>query len=130
MNNTNKSNDSIVNRIEFIKFLLSKINIEPMIDFNIRENMDGYIEFLKNAPSEDYDIKDILNKKTYDMTDVINNINGSLQYDRSDISTDHDFKGEIRDSDGNVLYQYNIKMVPYVNKNHYSHMNDIRRPEN
>ena len=62
----------------------------------------------------------------HQMTKVINDMGGSLQYIKSG-STGHTFKGEYRDAVGNILYEYAVKVVAYSIKDKYGSIYDANQ---
>ncbi|VBB18072.1 serine/threonine protein kinase [Yasminevirus sp. GU-2018] len=124
-----ENKDTIPNRIQFVKTLLHNNKLKPIIDF---ENTDteSFINKAKDDDSgESYDTRATLKKEVHEITDVINNMGGTLQYKKSG-TTGHTFKGEERDKDDNILYEYAVKVVAYSIKDKYGSMHDTRRPEN
>lgn len=125
-----ENKDTIPNRIQFIKTLLNNNSLKPIIDF---DNTDTENFINKSRDDEDsgesYDTRAALKKEVHNITSVINNMGGMLQYIKSG-TTGHTFKGEEKDKDGNILYEYAVKVVAYSIKDKYGSMYDTRRPEN
>lgn len=126
----NENKDAIPNRIQFIKTLLNNNSLKPIIDF---DNTDTENFISKSRDDEDsaesYDTRATLRKEVHDITTVINNMGGTLQYIKSG-TTGHTFKGEEKDKNGEILYEYGVKVVAYSIKDRYGGMHDTRRPEN
>lgn len=121
--------DTIPGRMYFAKTLLNNNKLKSIIDF---ENTDSenFINKSKDDDSgESYDTRATLKKELHDMTNVINNMGGTLQYWKSGTGG-HTFKGIELDKDGNTLYEYAVKVVAYSIKDKYGSMYDTRRPEN
>lgn len=126
-----ENKDTIPNRIQFVKTLLNNNNLRPIINF---DNTDTENFINKSRDDEDsgesYDTRVALRKKVHDITDVINNMGGTLKYIKSG-TTGHTFKGEeIDENTGEVMYEYAVKVVAYTIKDKYGGMHDTRRPEN
>jgi hypothetical protein len=122
--------DTIPNRIQFIKTLLNNNSLKPIIDFD-NTDTENFISRPKDDEdsAESYDTRATLRKEVHDITNVINNMGGTLQYIKSG-TTGHTFKGEEKDKDDNILYEYAVKVVAYSIKDKYGSMYDTRRPEN
>jgi len=129
----NKHDDTISNRIKFIKKILLKCGLDPVIDFEIVQNNNKdnneTNDFNNYKDDKDNDIRNILNKGNHDLVKVIEDIGGVLTHVRSDTTVDHDFVGEEKDSNGKLIYQYAVKMVPYK-KNGFDTIYDSKRSEN
>jgi len=125
-----ENKDAIPNRIKFIKTLLNNNNLKPIIDFD-NTDTENFISRARDDDdsAESYDTRATLRKEVHDITTVINNMGGTLQYIKSG-TTGHTFKGEEKDADGNILYEYAVKVVAYSIKDRYGGMHDSRRPEN
>jgi hypothetical protein len=125
-----ENKDTIPNRIQFIQLLLRNNSLKPIIDF---DNTDTEY-FINKAGDENdsqgsYDTRATLKKEVHDITNIINGMGGTLQYIKSG-TTGHTFKGEEKDAQGNVMYEYAVKVVAYSIKDKYGSMHDTRRPEN
>lgn len=121
--------DTIPGRMYFAKSLLNNNKLKSIIDF---ENTDteNFINKSKDDDSgESYDTRATLKKELHDITNVINNMGGTLQYWKSGTGG-HTFKGIEFDKDGKTLYEYAVKVVAYPIKDKYGSMYDTRRPEN
>lgn len=125
-----KNKDAIPNRIQFVKTLLYENQLKPIIDFD-NTDTENFINRSRDDDDsgESYDTRATLRKEVHDITKVINSMGGTLQYIKSG-TTGHTFKGEEKDSNGNVLYEYAVKVVAYPIKDKYGGMHDTRRPEN
>lgn len=124
-----ENRDSIPNRLLFIKSLLNNNELQPIIDLNDTSTENFISKQNDNESAGSCDTRSTLKKKVYDMTKVISDMGGSLQYIKSG-STGHTFKGEYRDALGNILYEYAVKVVAYSIKDKYGSIYDTRRPEN
>jgi len=127
----NKDKDTIPNRIKFVKELLKNNQLKPIINLDDTDT-DNFITKQTDDNESDvksYDTRATLKKEVYDITDVITDIGGTLIYIKSG-TTGHTFKGEERDNNGNILYEYAVKVVAYSIKDKYGGMHDARRPEN
>jgi hypothetical protein len=125
-----ENKDAIPNRIQFVKTLLNNNNLKTIIDFD-NTATENFINHTREEDdsAESYDTRATLRKEVHDITNVINCMGGTLQYIKSGTSG-HTFKGEEKDKDGNVLYEYAVKVVAYSIKDKYGGMHDTRRPEN
>ena len=108
----------IQSRIENINSLIGEKDIEPMINFTGKENLE----------SNDDDIRNILPKKNYDFVKVIDQIGGKLLYIKSG-STGHTFRGVYLDPK-DPRPSYAVKIVAYPRKENYGDVYDPTRPEN
>ncbi len=122
--------DTIPNRIQFVKTLLNNNNLKTIIDFD-NTDTENFINRSRedDDSGESYDTRATLKKEVHNITTVINNMGGTLQYIKSG-TTGHAFKGEEKDENGIVLYEYAVKVVAYSIKDKYGGMHDTRRPEN
>ncbi len=131
--------DTIPDRINFIKILLNNNELHPLVDFD-----DTTTENFTNKDDDSggsCDTRYALHKKVLDLTNIISNIGGKLKYIKSG-TTGHTFKGsyieekEITNSVGDtnvvkkVIFEYGVKVVAYSIKEKYGDYHDIRRPEN
>lgn len=124
-----ENKDTIPNRIQFIKMLLHNNELRPLINFD-RTDTENFTNMSKDDESgESYDTRVALQKKVLSITDIINNIGGTLKYIKSG-TTGHTFKGVYIDDDGKISYEYAVKVVAYGIKDKYGGMHDVRRPEN
>ena len=125
-----ENKDAIPNRIQFIKTLLNNNSLKPIIDFDNTDTENFISRSREDEDSaESYDTRATLRKEVHDITTVINNMGGTLQYIKSG-TTGHTFKGEEKDKNGEILYEYAVKVVAYSIKDRYGGMHDTRRPEN
>jgi hypothetical protein len=123
MKNNNK-NYLIPDRIELIKNIVNKDNIESIINFK------NNLESKESSNSED--IRDVLSKKYIELKTAITELGGKLIYIKSG-STGHTFKGlHVDENDVPILDKepYAVKIVAYPKKENYGDMYNIRRPEN
>lgn len=124
-----ENKDTIPHRIKFIKTLLNGTKLKPIIDFD-NVSTEQFVNDLKDDDSGgSRDTRVTLNKEVHDITNVINTMGGTLQYFKSG-TTGHTFKGEERDANGDILYEYAVKVVAYSIKDKYGSMYDTQRPEN
>jgi hypothetical protein len=123
MKNNNK-NYLIPDRIQLIKNIVNKDNIESIINFkNTLESKDT---------SNSEDIRDVLSKKYIELKTAINELGGKLTYVKSG-STGHTFKGLHVDENDQPIHDkepYGVKIVAYPKKENYGDMYNIKRPEN
>ena len=129
MNNMhNKEKDSIPMRIEFVKQLLHKSDLYPIVnlDCTLTENFTGG-SIDEGESGDSYDTRVILKKRILNFTKIIKQIGGKLRYIKSG-TTGHTFKGIAEDSNG--TFEYAVKVVAYPKKEKYGSINDTRRPEN
>ena len=125
-----ENKDAIPNRIQFIKTLLNNNSLKPIIDFDNTATENFICKSRDDEDSaESYDTRATLRKEVLDITKIINNMGGTLQYIKSG-TTGHTFKGEEKDNEGNIIYEYAVKVVAYSIKDKYGSMHDTRRPEN
>ena len=108
-------------RTNMIKNILQGNNLKSLIDLDCNDT-ESFINTKK-----DIDIRDVLDKKILDFSEVINTIGGKLVYIKSG-TTGHTFRGfnPSNPSDPNFA----VKIVAYPKKENYGDLNDIRRPEN
>ena len=114
----------ISDRLESIKNLVNKNNIESMLNF---KNIDD----IKDTISSE-DIRDLLSKKYIDFSKAINELGGKLSYIKSG-STGHTFQGIHVDENNEPLpdkESYAVKIVAYPKKENYGDMYNVKRPEN
>lgn len=127
--NKDENKDTITNRIQFIKTLLRNNKLNSIINFDNTDTENFLCNHQDNDSGESYDTRTVLKKTVHDISDVINQMGGTLKYIKSG-TTGHTFKGEEKDKDGNVIYEYAVKVVAYSIKDKYGSMHDTRRPEN
>ena len=125
----NEHKDTIPNRIQFIKTLLNNNHLKPIIDFDNTDTENFINKSHDDDSAESYDTRATLRKEVHDISKVINNMGGTLQYIKSG-TTGHTFKGEEKNENGDILYEYGVKVVAYSIKDKYGGMHDTRRPEN
>lgn len=108
-------------RTNMIKNILQGNNLKSLIDLDCNDT-ESFINTKK-----DIDIRDVLDKKILDFSEVINKIGGKLVYIKSG-TTGHTFRGfnPNNQSDPNFA----VKIVAYPKRENYGDLNDIRRPEN
>ena len=108
-------------RTNMIKNILDGNNLKSLIDFDCNDT-ESFINIKK-----DIDIRDVLDKKILDFSEVINTIGSKLVYIKSG-TTGHTFRGfnPSNPSDPNFA----VKIVAYPKRENYGDLNDIRRPEN
>jgi hypothetical protein len=124
-----ENKDAIPNRIQFVKALLKDNKLRPLIDFD-NTDTENFMNQSKDDDSKNSnDTRIALKKKVYDLTDIINDIGGTLRYIKSG-TTGHTFKGKCTDSEGNLEYEYAVKVVAYSKKTKYGDVRDLKRPEN
>src|SRR5438552_10838642 len=125
-----ENKDAIPNRIQFVKSLLNDNSLKTIINFD-NTDTENFISRPRDEDDsiESYDTRATLRKEVLDITTIINMMGGTLQYIKSGTSG-HTFKGEEKDDNGNVLYEYAVKVVAYSIKDKYGSMYDTRRPEN
>ncbi len=109
------------NRTDMIKNILDGNNLKSLIDLDSNET-----EAFVNT-SKDTDIRDVLDKKILDFSDVINKMGGKLVYVKSG-TTGHTFRG-FNPNNANEP-NFAVKIVAYPKRENYGDLNDIRRPEN
>jgi serine/threonine protein kinase len=118
--------DHISNRVDFIHNLLKDKKLDPLIDVKFSlEHKGGSDEQKKDKIK---DMRELLNKKTYDFNQIINEIGGKLQYVKSG-TTGHTFKG-ISYVNKDKTINYGVKIVAYSKKDSYGDINFTNRPEN
>lgn len=127
--NKDENKDTINNRIQFVKTLLKNNKLNSIINFDNTDTENFICNNQDNDSGESYDTRTVLKKRVHDITDVINQMGGTLKYIKSG-TTGHTFKGEEKDKDGNIIYEYAVKVVAYSIKDKYGSMHDTRRPEN
>ena len=108
-------------RTNMIKNILQGNNLKSLVDLDCNDT-ESFINTKK-----DIDIRDVLDKKILDFSEVINTIGGKLVYIKSG-TTGHTFRGfnPSNPSDPNFA----VKIVAYPKRENYGDLNDIRRPEN
>lgn len=125
-----KDRHTIPFRINFIKKLLEKNELKPMVNFDNTET-DNYIAKKDDDDSDSqksFDTRMSLSKKLHDFVSVINQLGGQLEYIKSG-TTGHTFKGKIVSPNGDET-NYAVKVVAYPKKDKYGNIYDARRPEN
>ena len=120
--------DHIPHRIDFIHNLLKDKKLDPLIDIKLELNQSGGSDSNKNQKDHSKDMRELLNKKTFDFNQIINDIGGKLQYVKSG-TTGHTFKG-ISYIDKEKTINYGVKIVAYSKKDSYGDVNFSNRPEN
>jgi len=120
--------DHIPHRIDFIHNLLKDKKLDPLIDIKLELNQSGGLDSSKNQKDHSKDMRELLNKKTFDFNQIINDIGGKLQYVKSG-TTGHTFKG-ISYVDKEKTINYGVKIVAYSKKDSYGDVNFSNRPEN
>ena len=120
--------DHIPHRIDFIHNLLKDKKLDPLIDLKLELNQSGGSDSNKNQKDHSKDMRELLNKKTFDFNQIINDIGGKLQYVKSG-TTGHTFKG-ISYIDKEKTINYGVKIVAYSKKDSYGDVNFSSRPEN
>jgi hypothetical protein len=124
-----ENKDTIPNRIQFVKSLLNNNKLKPIIDFENTDTEKFINKTCDDDSGESYDTRASLKKEVHDISNVINDMGGTLIYVKSG-TTGHTFKGVEQDEHGNILYEYAVKVVAYPIKDRYGSMYDTRRPEN
>ena len=109
------------NRTAMIRNILEGNNLKSLIDLDSNET-EAFINTTKET-----DIRDVLNKKVLDFSEVINKIGGKLVYVKSG-TTGHTFRGF--DPNNPNEPNFAVKIVAYPKRENYGDLNDIRRPEN
>jgi hypothetical protein len=117
----NKNYNFIKDRISFISELVTKSNVESIINYNKED------ELLENTYKSE-DVRELMPKKFMDFSSAINKLGGKLLYIKSG-STGHTFKGVYPPSERDKL-SYAVKVVAYPKKENYGDMYNIKRPEN
>jgi len=112
-----KKYDKLPYRLLFIKKLLEDNQLNPILDVDLSQTATYT------------DIRNVLNKKTYDFNSIMNSINAKLVYIKSG-STGHTFKGFTLNDKGELNNSFAVKVVAYPKKEKYGGVNDIKRPEN
>jgi hypothetical protein len=128
--NQDENKDAIPNRLNFVKSILNDNNLKTIINFDCTDT-ENFISRTREEDdsAESYDTRATLKKEMHDIITVVNKMGGTLQYIKSGTSG-HAFKGEEKDDNGDVLYEYAVKVVAYSIKDKYGGMHDTRRPEN
>ena len=121
MNNEELNDNGIrVNdRLFFIKTLLTRTNINPIVDLNLCSRGTEYFH------------KDI-NKETYNFSSIISKIGGKLKYIKSG-TTGHTFQGILIPNEKNKkkYISYAVKVVAYpCDEDDNKEIYNIERPEN
>jgi hypothetical protein len=119
----NQKRDYIKNRIKFIKTLLRDNKLKPIIDF------DSNIGFDSENSNNSYDTRKSLNKKSFDIEEIIKGLGGKLEYIKSG-STGHTFRVICKNNEGKVIYDFAMKVCAYRTSSKYGDIHDTRRPEN
>jgi serine/threonine protein kinase len=109
------------NRTAMIKTILEGNDLKSLLDLDSNET-EAFIN-----TSKETDIRDVLNKKVLDFSEVINKIGGKLVYVKSG-TTGHTFRGF--DPNNPNEPNFAVKVVAYPKRENYGDLNDIRRPEN
>lgn len=125
-----KDRHTIPFRIDFIRKLLEKNELKPMVNFDNTET-ENYMTKRDEDDSDSqksFDTRMSLSKKIYDFVTVINQLGGQLEYIKSG-TTGHTFKGKIVNSNGDET-NFGVKVVAYPKKEKYGNIYDARRPEN
>lgn len=112
-----KKYDHISYRILFIKTLLKNTALEPIINIPLQQI------------GSSNDIRKVLEKKTLNFSEVMNDIACKLVYIKSG-STGHTFRGIMSSEEDKSQFNVAIKIVPYPKREKYGCMNDVKRPEN
>ena len=118
--------DHISNRVDFIHNLLKDKKLDPLIDVKVSIDHKGGSDEQKKEKLKD--MRELLNKKTFDFNQIINEIGGKLQYVKSG-TTGHTFKG-ISYVGKDKTINYGVKIVAYSKKDSYGDINFSNRPEN
>ena len=108
-------------RTDMIRNILEGNNLKSLIDFECNDTES----FINNK--NDIDIRDVLNKKMLDFSEVINKIGSKLVYIKSGTSG-HTFRGFNPKNHNEPNFA--VKIVAYPKRENYGDLNDIRRPEN
>ena len=118
-----KSNkfDIIQDRMYCIKEILNGNNLNPLLELDNNETE----AFINNT--NDIDIRNVLDKKVLDFSEVINKIGSKLVYVKSG-TTGHTFRGFNPENPQGINYA--VKVVAYPKRENYGDINDVRRPEN
>jgi serine/threonine protein kinase len=119
---SSKNFNLIPERIETIKSMVGKSNIESIIDF---KNSTESFEY----PTNTEDIRGLLPKKYIEFGKAISELGGRLLYIKSG-STGHTFKGIHPPPNEENKESYAVKIVAYPKKENYGDMYNIKRPEN
>ena len=109
------------NRTNMIRNILEGNNLKSLIDLDSNDT-DAFINTKKET-----DIRDVLNKKILDFSQVINKIGSKLVYIKSG-TTGHTFRGFNPNNPNEPNFA--VKIVAYPKRENYGDLNDIRRPEN
>jgi hypothetical protein len=126
MDNSKPKFDHISNRVDFIHNLLKDKKLDPLIDVKVSIDHKGGSDEHKKEKLKD--MRELLNKKTFDFNQIINEIGGKLQYVKSG-TTGHTFKG-ISYVGKDKTINYGVKIVAYSKKDSYGDINYSYRPEN
>ena len=118
MKKLKKKFNLISHRLGSIKSLIDDNPVETLIDWYKSKNIDSLTKD---------DIRDILPKKNYEFSKVIEQIGGKLLYIKSG-STGHTFRGVYLDDIDKPSYA--LKVVAYPRKENYGDVYSPSRPEN
>ena len=114
--------DNIDYRIKFIIDLLKGKKVSSMVNLNENDT-----EFFEN-PNNEHNIKNVIEKKYFDFTKIMNEMSNSLDYINSG-SSGIVFKSTYNlDNENDICYS--VKVVTYPKKENYGNINDTKRPEN
>ena len=108
-------------RTDMIKNILDGNELKSLLDLDSNDTE----AFVNNQNNND--IREVLDKKNLDFSNVINKIGSKLLYIKSG-TTGHTFKGF--DPNNPNSPNFAVKVVAYPRKENYGSCNDIRRPEN
>jgi hypothetical protein len=130
-------NDSFDDRIKYIKELIKKGKLDPIINYSISAiETELFINKKNDNNSDNYeyysdknDIRYILKKKYIDLCTAVSQMGAKLEYIKSG-STGHIFKGISIDNNEMISNNFAVKMVAYPKKDIYGGMYDSNRPEN
>ena len=114
--------DNIDNRIKFIIDLLKGKKVSSMVNLNENET-----EFFEN-PNKENNIKNVIEKKYFDFTNIMKEMSNSLDYINSG-SSGIVFKSTYKNED-NFDICYSVKVVTYPKRENYGDINNTMRPEN
>lgn len=128
-----KEQDTIPFRIDFIRNLLNKGELKPLVNFD-NTDTENFVNKINNNYNDSesdktHDTRAILNKKVHDFNSIISQIGGNLLYIKSG-STGHTFKGIMDVNNQDEENNYAVKVVAYPKKEKYGNIYDSRRPEN
>lgn len=124
-----KEYDTIPYRIDFAKTLLDGNELQPIVNFNIKDT-EYYIDpvgYEENTDTSSGGTTKVISKRILDFKKVMQKIGGMLKYVKSG-STGHTFKGELP-IDGELV-NYAVKVVAYPRRVRYGYVDNLSRPEN